>query len=127
MAVHDLRPGELIAEIAADVSTLVRKEIALAKQEVGEMLKAKLVGAALFAVAGVLGILLVPFILLSLIYVLAIWMPIWAAALSVTGFIIVLAVGAGAFAIRQIKGKLTPERTIRTLKGDLRWMKRQKS
>lgn len=127
MAAENLGPGELIAQIAADVSTLVRKEIDLAKQEISEVVRTKLAGAALFAAAAVLGVFLVPFLLLTLIFVLDIWMPIWAASLAVSGFMVVVAAGAIAFARRKIKGRFTPERTIRTLKEDLSWAKRRKT
>ena len=45
--------GQLMKEVTEDLSTLIRKEIELAKQEVGESISTKVKGAAIFAIVGV--------------------------------------------------------------------------
>jgi len=118
--------GDLIVEITQDLSRLVRKEIALAKQETAELIRPKLMAAALIAAGVICALLLLPLILFTIIAVLATFMPTWAAALTVT---IVTAAGcAGLFILAKAKlaGKLMPERTIRSLKEDVAWAKRLK-
>ena len=82
--------------VAEDLSALVKAEIALAKAEVADGLKAKGAGAGAFAAAAVLGWLGLQGILITLGFVIAIWLPGWAAALIVTG---VLLLGAGIAAL----------------------------
>jgi len=118
--------GALIVEITQDMSRLLRKEIELAKQETAELIRPKLMAAALIGVGAVLGMLLLPFILFTIYKVLALFMPGWVAAGAVT-----LATGiacASVFLIAKSKlgGKLIPERTIRTLKEDVEWAKHLK-
>ena len=127
MSAAGLGPGELIKEITADISTLIRKEIELAKQEVSEGLKSKLIGIAMIAVAGIMGLLLVPFLLLTIIDVLDIWLPKWGASATVTGFMLFVSVVIILLAKSKLSAKFAPERTIRTLKEDVKWAKRRKT
>lgn len=122
-----LGPGELIKEITVDISTLIRKEIELAKTEVSEVLKSKLIGIGMIAIAGFMGLLLIPFLLLTLIDVLDIWLPKWGASATVTGAMVVIAGIIILIAKSKLSGKISPERTIRTLKEDMRWAKRRKT
>jgi len=119
--------GALIVDITQDLSKLVRKEIELAKGEIAEVVRSRLVGAGLAILGAVLGLLLIPFILLTVIEVLDIWMPRWVAALIVTG--LMAAAGGGVFllAMRKLKNKVKPERTIRSLKEDAQWIKHRKN
>lgn len=118
--------GDLIVEITQDLSRLIRKEIELAKQETAELLRPKLIAGALLAVGVVLGMLLLPFILFTIYLILAIWLPQWVAAAIVT---LATAAACGAtflVAKSKLAGKLTPERTIRSLKEDVEWAKNLK-
>lgn len=122
----DLQIGALVKEITEDVSTLVRKEVELARIELLEVVRSKLLAAGLAAAALALGVLVLPFALLTLIEVLDIWLARWLAALSVT--VLMIAAGAVAilFAKRRFKGKLAPKRTIESIKEDVRWLKNLK-
>jgi len=118
--------GALIKDITTDVSTLVRKEIELAKAEVSQIVKEKLVAVGLFVVGGVVAVLILPFALLTLMEVLAIWLQRWAAALIVT--LMMIAGGGLLFVIgaKKIKGKTLPEETIGSIKEDVAWAKNRK-
>ncbi|MBW3588286.1 MAG: phage holin family protein [Actinobacteria bacterium] len=118
--------GALIKDITTDVSTLVRKEIELAKAEVSQIVREKLVAVGLFVVGGVVAVLILPFALLTLMEVLAIWLQRWAAALIVT--LMMIAGGGLLFVIgaKKIKGKTLPEETIESIKEDLAWAKNRK-
>ena len=119
--------GGLVVDITQDLSNLVRKEIELAKKEISELVRTRLVGAGLAILGALLGLLLIPFILLTVMEVLNIWLPRWTAALIVTG--LMAAAGGAAFllAMRQFKKKVKPERTIRSLKEDAQWIKHRKN
>ena len=118
--------GNLIKEITLDLSNLVRKEVQLAKQEVSELVRTKLLAAGLFIIAGVLGLLIVPFLLLTLIDVLDIWLPKWAASLTVTGLMVAVAAVVVMVAKRKFDSHMKPEKTIQSLKEDVEWAKRLK-
>ncbi len=120
------RVGALVKEISTDISTLVRKEIELAKAEVSQIMREKLVAAGLFVIGGVVAILIFPFALITIMEVLAIWLQRWAAALIVTLLMIIgggLIFWAGA---KKLKGKSMPEDTIESIKEDVEWAKNLK-
>ncbi|MCA1840542.1 MAG: phage holin family protein [Actinomycetota bacterium] len=119
-------PGTLIKEITADLSTLVRKEIELAKQEVGDVVRSKLIAVGVALVVLLLALLLIPFVLLTIIDILDIWLPRWGASSIVTGLMIVMAAVGVFVAKAKFKGKLLPEATIRSLKEDVEWVKHRK-
>ncbi len=121
--------GQLMKEVTEDLSTLIRKEIELAKQELGESVSAKAKGAAIIAVAGILGVFALIFILGALrngineIFWTAEAPWAWAADLITAG--ILLAVGAiGALiAKRKLQTPISTEMTKKTIKEDVEWAK----
>lgn len=115
--------GGLIVEITQDISTLIRKEVELAKSELTEVVRAKAISAGLYAIGGLLAMLVIPFVLLTIYEVLKIWLPGWGAALIITSSTAVLAIGIFAVARKKFSQKLKPEETIRTLKEDVEWAK----
>ncbi len=67
--------GQLVADATGEISTIVRSEIALAKAEISSDAKAAGKGAAMFAVAGFVGLLGLIFLFHTIAYVIAIWLP----------------------------------------------------
>jgi hypothetical protein len=119
--------GELVKQLSAQVSTLVRQEVELAKAEVAEKGKKAGLGAGMLGGAGVAGLLTLGALTAALILLLDLVMPAWAAALVVTAL---WAVVAGLLALRgrakvQEVGKPIPEKTVETVKEDVEWMKDQ--
>lgn len=108
--------GELIGEIAADLSTLVRQEIELAKAEVKQEAGKAGGAAGMFGGAGVAGLLVAIFASLTLMFALDALMPIGWAALIVTvlwgvvGFVLFT---RGRDQLRSIKA---PQQTMESLK-----------
>ncbi len=92
--------GQLVASATQDISTLVRGEIALAKAEVSAQVKKAGKGGGLLAAAAVVGFYSVYFIFTTLVEVLDIWLPRWAAYLIIT--VLMLAI-AGVLAMLGIK------------------------
>ena len=117
---------ELVKDIAADTSSLVRKEVELAKQEVLEAITARPKAAGAMAAAGVFGLFMVGFLALAAAAALDIILPTWLAALIVAGGFAVIAGPALLFGLRRMKAPpLAPEETVRTVKEDVEWARAQ--
>jgi MFS family permease len=118
--------GPLVRSIASDISTLVTKQIELAKQEIGEMVGARAKAMAVFGAAAVLGLFVIGFLGLAGAEALAEAMPRWAAMLIVAVVFALLA-GIAIVAARSSlrSASSTPELTKTTLKEDVRWAKQQ--
>ena len=109
--------------VAEDISALVKAEIALAKAEVTDGIKAKGLGAGALVAAAVLGWLGLQGLLITLGFVLALVMPGWAAALVVT---VLLLVGAGIAAMIGKRKLATPvklDTTKANVEEDVAWTK----
>jgi len=120
--------ADLVAEMSKDLSTLMHKEIELAREEIREeVTKAGKAGAPLGAGAAcavLMGVALV----MTLGFALDAFMPAWVAFLIVTA-----AFGIGAYVLA-MKGKRDlktiqpmPEQTVETLKEDAQWLSELRS
>ena len=121
--------GVLLRDLAEGSAVLVRKEVALARLELAETLRALGVGTGLVAGGGVLA-LLGALALLTGIIMLAgdQWLRdrYWLAALIV----LVIAGGIAAWFGRRgmamlSPARLAPDQTVATLKEDNEWLRRQ--
>lgn len=126
MADGDKSIGELFAELARDTSTLIRKEIELAKAEISQNAAVMAAGAVSLAVGGLIVLLGVQALVAAAVLGLALWIDAWVAALVVGG---ILAAIGGLMAISALKRlklrNLTPRRTLETLRDDKEWAKEQ--
>jgi hypothetical protein len=119
--------GSLLSDLSADLSTLVRQEIELARVELTAKGKVAGKGAGMLAAAGVVALVMLFALTLFLIAVLGEVMDTWLAALIVTilwGIVALVLVQAGR---KQLKEALPPkpEQTIETIKEDVQWAKTQ--
>lgn len=116
-APQDPSIGQLVADASRDISSLVQAEIKLAKSELRVSAKAGGVGAAMIAVAGFFGLLII--ILLSIAGAYFLTMTGMHAAwafLIVAGVYLLLAgilIGLGIRALKKIRA---PHKTIATAK-----------
>ena len=118
--------GDLFGDLAGEVSELVRKEVALAKLEIGQ--KAKYVGRNIgyLVVGGAVAYAAMLAIIAAIIMLLAKVMPHWGAALLVGGVVAVVGWIVVSKALSAIqKTDMTPEQTVETLKEDAAWVKQQ--
>jgi hypothetical protein len=108
--------GTLVQSAMADISTLVRSEVELAKAEVGRSAKKAGVGAGAFGAAGVVLAFSVFFFGIALAEFLT-WLGLerWISYLIVWGLLVVVAVIAALIGRRIIKRIEKPERTLETL------------
>lgn len=83
--------GPAAQAVATDISELVKAEIALAKSELQQKATEKGLGAGLFIAAAVAGWLGLQGVLITIGFVLAIWLQAWAAALIVTAVLLLVA------------------------------------
>jgi hypothetical protein len=113
--------SELVQRATAQLSDLVRGEMRLAQAEMTEKGKRFGKGGGLFGGAGVLGFVTLQALVATGIAALAVPLPVWAAALIVTG---VLAVATGLTALagrKQVRSATppAPQRTIDSVKADV--------
>ena len=127
---NDLREhgtGELLRELSDHTTTLVRKEIELAKAELGEKGKKAGQGAGMFGGAGVLGLFALAALTTCIIAALDTAMELWLAALIVA---VVYGAIAAVLALQgrnkvQEAGPPVPEQATESVKEDVQWAKTQ--
>ena len=120
--------GQLVADATHDLQGIVRSEIALAKAEVSQGAKVMATGAGLLGGAAFLGLLGLIFLFHSLARVLAIWLPVWAGYLIVTGVLFLVAAVLGILGKNALqRAKPAPERAIEQGKQTVAVLKRQQS
>ncbi|MEU6721071.1 phage holin family protein [Nonomuraea sp. NPDC046802] len=108
--------GSLVAQASSHISSLVRSEIELAKAEF--RFDAKRVGTAggLFAAAAFMAHLCLILASFTIAFVLAQWLPMWAAFLIVTVFYLVVAGLLVFIGVRRLKGLAGMKRTARSIR-----------
>jgi hypothetical protein len=124
----DESSGHLIGEVAGDVSTLFRQEVALAKAELKEEASKAVKAGGLLAGAGFAGYMVAVLLSLALVFALGALMPLGWAALIVA---VVWAVAGGVlYAVGRKRMKdvdPVPRQTVETLREDAQWVRDQRS
>jgi uncharacterized membrane protein YqjE len=133
LATQDTEPttGELLKGLADDATTLIRQEILLARQELQEGLTASAKAGAMLAVAGVLGLYALGFLLYTI--GVAIGGPEWLGFAIVTAVLLIVVAVLALVGRRQMAAsKVAPERaraqlqaTAAELKEEIRWARPQ--
>jgi uncharacterized membrane protein YqjE len=122
---RDRPVGDLMKDLSEQTSTLVHKEVELAKAELAEKGKKAGAGAGMFGGAGLFGFFAFAGLTATLILALATVVEPWIAALIVT---VVYGAIAGVLAL-QGKNKIqeatppVPERALDSTKEDVAWVK----
>ena len=124
---HEKPVGELIKQLSEQTSTLVSKELELAKAELAEKGKRAGLGAGMFGAAGLFGLFAFAALTTALIAVIGTAVDLWLAALIVA---VVYAGIAGVVALRarskvQAATPPVPEQAIESTKEDVKWAKEQ--
>ncbi|MFJ9909922.1 phage holin family protein [Streptomyces sp. NPDC101152] len=113
--------SELVQRSSQQLTELVRGELRLAQAEMKRKGKRYGKGGGLFGGAGVVGFLMLQALVATAIAALAVPLPVWAAALIVTGVLGVIAaimVMSGKKQVEQASPP-TPEQTIENVKADV--------
>lgn len=112
----------LLGDIRDKVRAYVAKQFLLPRQEVMEIIRANLRAAAWLGVALVFVFLFLVAFVVLVIAVIAIWLPLWAAALIAMGTFLLLAVIIGFIGYRKLELR-GPERSIRSFKETMSWVR----
>ena len=120
--------GDLLGRVTTDLSTLMRKEVELAKVEIKEEATKAGKASGMLAGAGAVGYLVLVFLAQTLMFALDAAMPIgWAALITavVLGIVTAVLFVLGRKQFQQVNPK--PEQTVETLKEDVQWAKNRSS
>lgn len=120
--------GDIVGDIAEDLSSLLKQEVEMAKTELKQEVAKAGKGAGLLGGAGLAGHLVLVFLSLTIMFLLDNWMPLELAALIVTvcwGVTAAVLGIVGKKALQQTNPQLP--KTQRTLKEDAAWARAQKS
>jgi len=117
--------SEVLQDIFGNVQDIVRSEVRLARAEIKtEAAKTARAGKSLIA-GGVLGLYAGGLLLLAAVYGLSMIIAPWLAALVVGATVAVVAaalISVGRERLRLVK---KPEKTLRTVKEDVQWLRDQ--
>lgn len=104
--------GTLVSNATAQMSSLFRSELELAKTELAQEAKKGAIGGGLFGVAGTIALYSSFFFFFFLAALIAVWLPWWAAFLIV--FLVMLALAAVLALVgwRKVKKIGAPKHTI---------------
>jgi uncharacterized membrane protein YqjE len=122
---RDRPTAELMRKLTDQTTTLVRKEIELAKVELAEKGKKAGVGAGMFGAAGLFGVGAFAAITACLIWALSTSMTGWLAALIVAAAYAVIAGGFALSGKKKVKQATppVPERAVDSTREDFEWLK----
>jgi hypothetical protein len=116
--------GELITDLSAQTSRLLRDEMRLAQKEFVESAKHAGIGAGLFSAAGLLAVFGLASVVTAAIGALSLVVPLWAAALIVAVVLFAAAGIAGLVSKKQLdQASPTPEQTVSNVKQDIHAVK----
>jgi uncharacterized membrane protein YqjE len=120
----DASIGELMGQLSAQTSRLVRDEMRLAQKELQQSVKHAGVGAGLISAAGLLAVIGLMTLIAAAVAALALVLPVWAAAIIVA---VVLFIGAGIAALfsRKQAEEIAPPvaESAESLKADIKELK----
>ncbi len=119
----DKSAGQLMKEVTEDLSTLIRKEIELAKQEVGQSVATKVKGVVVIVAALVFVFFAVIFGLLAIRDGFDEVLQTWAADLATMGVLLFAALIAALVAKKKLTAPISAEMTKQTLKDDAEMVK----
>ena len=118
--------GNLISQVAGDLSTLFRQEVALAKAELKEEAAKAGKAGGMLAGAGFAGYMVAVLLSLALVFALDAVMPLgWAAVIVAVIWAIVGGVLYSVGRKRMKDVDPVPRQTVETLKEDATWAKHQ--
>ena len=121
--VTDKSAGQLMKEVTEDLSTLFRKEIELAKQEIGQSVAEKVKGAVIIAIAGTLGFFALIFMLLAIRDGFTNFLWPWLADIATAVVLLVLGALGALVAKNKISKPISADMTKQTIKDDVQMMK----
>lgn len=126
MAAEDRSFSDVVHNIVRNLQEIMRSEVRLAKTEIGEEAAKAKASAVWLGAGAVTAMYAILFLLLTALFALSLVLPSWAAALIVgvtLSIVATLMLNGGITRFKQIHP--TPERTIETIKENVKWAKQQ--
>jgi len=119
--------GELFSELSQQTSTLVKKEVELARHEITRSLTELGRNAAIIVVGGIVAYAGFIVLLLGIAWALAeAGLSLWLGLLLVGLIVVVVGAVLAFYAIQQMRqAKVMPEKTVKTVQDNVRWAKEQ--
>jgi uncharacterized membrane protein YadS len=118
--------GMAVADITQELRVLLLKEADLAQAEMADSTSAAKRASMYGGFAAIVGVFVLGFLALTLMFALDLVMPLWLAALITAGVLLIIAGIAALIARSQLKDfTLTPQRTLRSMREDMRWASEQ--
>ncbi len=120
----DASIGELMSQLSAQSSRLVRDEMKLAQKELEQSIKHAGIGAGLISAAGLLAVLGLMTLIAAAVAALALVLPVWAAAVIVA-VVLFIAAGIAALLSRKQAAEVTPlaAESVESVKADIKEVK----
>jgi hypothetical protein len=119
---RSLSTRELVSRVLKTGSTLVAKEVELARAEIKADLHAELGVLKLLIAAALLALLGLNLLFVSAVFALTHWLPGWLAALGLAGMLLAIGFGLGLIGwARRVSAPLAITR--KTVKEDMQWAK----
>ena len=116
--------GDLVTQLSAQTSRLVRDEMRLAQSEFRETAKHAGLGAGLLSAAGLLAVLGLATFVAAAVAGLTLVLPLWAAALIVGAVLFAAAGVAGVISKKQLQqSDPVPQQTVASVKQDINEVK----
>jgi hypothetical protein len=115
--------GQLIKEVTEDFSTLIRKEIELAKQEIGAAVGTKAKGAAIILIGAAFGFFALIFLLLAVRDGFDTFLWTWVADLITAGILLLIGGLAALIAKSKLTAPIKADMTKKTIKDDVEFAK----
>ena len=118
--------ADVLQDIVANVQTIIRSEVRLAKTEVTEEVSKAGRAAGMMGGGIVAGLFTLWLLLLTSLFALSTVMPLWAAALVllvIMAVITAILLTAGRKRFKTVHS--VPEKTIETMKENVEWVKSQ--
>jgi uncharacterized protein YoxC len=117
--------SDLVQDIFGNVQDIVRSEVRLARAEIQTEAKKTMTAGKSLIAGAVLGFYAGGLLLLAAVYGLSIVLAPWLAALVLGAFVAVLAAMLMSSGQKRLRCVKKPEKTIRTMKEDVQWLKEQ--
>jgi Flp pilus assembly protein TadB len=124
----DASIGELMSQLSAQTSRLVRDEMRLAQKEFQESAKHAGIGAGLVSVAGVLSVFGLAALIAAAVAALSLVLPVWAAAVIMAAVVFVAAGIAALLGRKQASEVAPPPKvSMESVKADIKEVKDARS
>jgi hypothetical protein len=118
--------ASLLSDLARDFSLLIRQEVALAKAEASEKVGQLGTAVGMIAAGGFVAFAGLIVLMFAGVYALSLVLEPWQSALIVGGVVTLLGLVLVFVGKSKLSpDKLTPQRTIQSIKDDARWAKEQ--